>query len=185
VQAYSAMYADFAICLLNAAARILPRSVCTRLALVAFDMAQPIGGVVAAVYASVRDFGDLVRLDVTRILGARIGNAAARLGVARVDANRKSMSTPDYEAWLEDLRAKFKSLEDAIKPFMDHAESSATAGLTKFYEQLLNDPKTKELGAALENLAKHGVQTFEESLRPATEEVARQLKEWERRRSGG
>jgi hypothetical protein len=95
------------------------------------------------------------------------------------------MSIPDYEAWLEDLRAKFKSPEDALKPFMDHAESSATAGPTKFYEQLLNDPKTKELGAALENLAKHGVQTFEESLRPATEEVARQLKEWERRRSGG
>jgi hypothetical protein len=61
VQAYSAMYANFAICLLNAAARISPRSVCTRLALVAFDMAKPIGGVVAAVYASVRGFGDLVR----------------------------------------------------------------------------------------------------------------------------
>jgi hypothetical protein len=95
------------------------------------------------------------------------------------------MSTPDYEAWLQDLKAQFKSLEDALKPIMKYAESSAAAGVAKFHEQLVNDPKTKELGVALENLAKRGAQTFEESLRPAADEVARQLKEWERRRGGG
>jgi hypothetical protein len=61
VQAYSALYADFAMWVLNAAARILPRSVCTRLAVVAFDKARPIGGVVGVVYACVRDFGDILR----------------------------------------------------------------------------------------------------------------------------